>query len=95
MHLIEVYNDRALIKHSALLTIKNYNFVNAICYEKAVRSFPNRLFCRFRTPTLRRSIMECSPRTPTPFKTALTLQDTKYGPLKRVRVCVLVACVCV
>ncbi|GAA6092150.1 transcriptional activator Myb [Tachysurus ichikawai] len=37
----------------------------------------------FRTPTLRRSIMECSPRTPTPFKTALTLQDTKYGPLKR------------
>uniref|UniRef100_A0AAR2LA87 Transcriptional activator Myb n=1 Tax=Pygocentrus nattereri TaxID=42514 RepID=A0AAR2LA87_PYGNA len=37
----------------------------------------------FRTPTLRRSIMECSPRTPTPFKTALTIQDTKYGPLKR------------
>ncbi|XP_036447923.1 transcriptional activator Myb isoform X1 [Colossoma macropomum] len=37
----------------------------------------------FRTPTLRRSIMECSPRTPTPFKTALTMQDTKYGPLKR------------
>uniref|UniRef100_A0A8B9KZ36 Transcriptional activator Myb n=1 Tax=Astyanax mexicanus TaxID=7994 RepID=A0A8B9KZ36_ASTMX len=37
----------------------------------------------FRTPTLRRSIMECSPRTPTPFKTGLTMQDTKYGPLKR------------
>ncbi|XP_030642806.1 transcriptional activator Myb [Chanos chanos] len=37
----------------------------------------------FRTPTLRRSIMECSPRTPTPFKTAMVLQDTKYGPLKR------------
>nr|XP_055045012.1 transcriptional activator Myb isoform X7 [Misgurnus anguillicaudatus] len=37
----------------------------------------------FRTPNLRRSIMECSPRTPTPFKSALTIQDTKYGPLKR------------
>ncbi|KAI5095538.1 transcriptional activator Myb isoform 1 [Silurus meridionalis] len=37
----------------------------------------------FRTPPLRRSILECSPRTPTPFKTTLTLQDTKYGPLKR------------
>ncbi|XP_076874771.1 transcriptional activator Myb isoform X2 [Brachyhypopomus gauderio] len=37
----------------------------------------------FRTPSLRRSIMEVSPRTPTPFKTALTVQDTKYGPLKR------------
>uniref|UniRef100_A0A8C2B8X0 Transcriptional activator Myb n=1 Tax=Cyprinus carpio TaxID=7962 RepID=A0A8C2B8X0_CYPCA len=40
---------------------------------------------RFRTPNLRRSIMECSPRTPTPFKSTLTMQDTKYGPLKRVR----------
>ncbi|XP_062871347.1 transcriptional activator Myb [Trichomycterus rosablanca] len=38
----------------------------------------------FRTPTLRRSIMECSPRTPTPFKTSLSIQDGKYGPLKRV-----------
>uniref|UniRef100_A0A8C1YIK4 Transcriptional activator Myb n=1 Tax=Cyprinus carpio TaxID=7962 RepID=A0A8C1YIK4_CYPCA len=38
---------------------------------------------RFRTPNLRRSIMECSPRTPTPFKSTLTMQDTKYGPLKR------------
>lgn len=31
--------------------------------------------------------MECSPRTPTPFKTSLSIQDAKYGPLKRVRVC--------
>lgn len=38
----------------------------------------------FRTPNLRRSIMECSPRTPTPFKSTLTMQDSKYGPLKRV-----------
>uniref|UniRef100_A0AAY4CJB3 Transcriptional activator Myb n=1 Tax=Denticeps clupeoides TaxID=299321 RepID=A0AAY4CJB3_9TELE len=37
----------------------------------------------FRTPNLRRSIMELSPRTPTPFKTALALHDLKFGPLKR------------
>ncbi|XP_015202209.2 transcriptional activator Myb isoform X1 [Lepisosteus oculatus] len=36
----------------------------------------------FRTPNIRRSIMETSPRTPTPFKTALALQEIKYGPLK-------------
>ncbi|KAL2082459.1 hypothetical protein ACEWY4_022277 [Coilia grayii] len=38
----------------------------------------------FRTPNLRRSIIESSPRTPTPFKTALhALHDIKYAPLKR------------
>ncbi|XP_056588632.1 transcriptional activator Myb isoform X1 [Triplophysa dalaica] len=37
----------------------------------------------FRTANLRRTIMECSTRTPTPFKSALTIQDTKYVPLKR------------
>uniref|UniRef100_A0A7N6AXZ6 Transcriptional activator Myb n=1 Tax=Anabas testudineus TaxID=64144 RepID=A0A7N6AXZ6_ANATE len=36
----------------------------------------------FRTPNIRRSIMESSPRTPTPFRSALTLQESKYGPLK-------------
>ncbi|XP_063079193.1 transcriptional activator Myb [Engraulis encrasicolus] len=36
----------------------------------------------FRTPNLRRSIIESSPRTPTPFKTALALPDIKYAPLK-------------
>uniref|UniRef100_A0A8C9V6T6 Transcriptional activator Myb n=1 Tax=Scleropages formosus TaxID=113540 RepID=A0A8C9V6T6_SCLFO len=36
----------------------------------------------FRTPNLRRSIMESSPRTPTPFRSVLALQDFKYGPLK-------------
>ncbi|XP_023662405.1 transcriptional activator Myb [Paramormyrops kingsleyae] len=36
----------------------------------------------FRTPNLRRSIMETSPRTPTPFRTSLALQEIKYGPLK-------------
>ncbi|XP_067338721.1 transcriptional activator Myb isoform X1 [Channa argus] len=36
----------------------------------------------FRTPNIRRSIMESSPRTPTPFRSALALQEAKYGPLK-------------
>ncbi|XP_048842501.1 transcriptional activator Myb isoform X2 [Brienomyrus brachyistius] len=36
----------------------------------------------FRTPNLRRSIMETSPRTPTPFRTSVALQEIKYGPLK-------------
>ncbi|XP_014354077.1 transcriptional activator Myb isoform X1 [Latimeria chalumnae] len=36
----------------------------------------------FRTPNIRRSIMESSPRTPTPFKNALVAQEIKYGPLK-------------
>eukprot|EP00066_Takifugu_rubripes_P021039 XP_011610305.1 PREDICTED: transcriptional activator Myb isoform X2 [Takifugu rubripes] len=36
----------------------------------------------FRTPNIRRSIMESSPCTPTPFKSASALQEAKYGPLK-------------
>ncbi|XP_071775109.1 transcriptional activator Myb isoform X1 [Centroberyx gerrardi] len=36
----------------------------------------------FRTPNIRRSILESSPRTPTPFRSALALQEAKYGPLK-------------
>ncbi|XP_025150283.1 transcriptional activator Myb isoform X6 [Bubalus bubalis] len=36
----------------------------------------------FRTPAIKRSILESSPRTPTPFKHALTAQEIKYGPLK-------------
>uniref|UniRef100_A0A8D3DBN7 Transcriptional activator Myb n=1 Tax=Scophthalmus maximus TaxID=52904 RepID=A0A8D3DBN7_SCOMX len=41
---------------------------------------------RFRTPTICRSIMESSPRTPTPFRSALALQEAKYGPLKLLNV---------
>lgn len=37
---------------------------------------------RFRTPTIRRSILGTAPRTPTPFKNALAAQEKKYGPLK-------------
>nr|XP_006006862.1 PREDICTED: myb-related protein A isoform X1 [Latimeria chalumnae] len=38
----------------------------------------------FRTPTIRRSILSTTPRTPTPFKNALAAQEKKYGPLKLV-----------
>ncbi|XP_003496613.1 transcriptional activator Myb isoform X1 [Cricetulus griseus] len=36
----------------------------------------------FRTPAIKRSILDSSPRTPTPFKHALATQEIKYGPLK-------------
>ncbi|XP_004401250.1 PREDICTED: transcriptional activator Myb isoform X8 [Odobenus rosmarus divergens] len=36
----------------------------------------------FRTPAIKRSILESSPRTPTPFKHGLAAQEIKYGPLK-------------
>ncbi|XP_068135591.1 transcriptional activator Myb isoform X2 [Hyperolius riggenbachi] len=35
-----------------------------------------------RTPAIKRSIMDSTPRTPTPFKNALAAQEFKYGPLK-------------
>ncbi|XP_008295230.1 transcriptional activator Myb [Stegastes partitus] len=36
----------------------------------------------FRTPNIRRSILESTPRTPTPFRSTLALQEAKYGPPK-------------
>ncbi|XP_069014431.1 LOW QUALITY PROTEIN: transcriptional activator Myb [Embiotoca jacksoni] len=36
----------------------------------------------FRTPNIRRSILDSTPRTPTPFRSTLALQEAKYGPLK-------------
>uniref|UniRef100_A0A8C6V5Q1 Transcriptional activator Myb n=1 Tax=Naja naja TaxID=35670 RepID=A0A8C6V5Q1_NAJNA len=36
----------------------------------------------FRTPAIKRSILESSPRTPTPFRNAIAAQELKYGPLK-------------
>ncbi|XP_031759871.1 myb-related protein A isoform X7 [Xenopus tropicalis] len=38
----------------------------------------------FRTPTIRRSLLAMTPRTPTPFKNALAAQEKKYGPLRAV-----------
>lgn len=40
------------------------------------------MFNSFRTPTIRRSLLGSTPRTPTPFKNALAAQEKKYGPLK-------------
>ncbi|KAG8123817.1 hypothetical protein E2320_019135 [Naja naja] len=34
------------------------------------------------TPAIKRSILESSPRTPTPFRNAIAAQELKYGPLK-------------
>ncbi|XP_036251028.1 myb-related protein A isoform X1 [Molothrus aeneus] len=36
----------------------------------------------FRSPTMRRSLLGSTPRTPTPFKNALAAQEKKYGPLR-------------
>ncbi|XP_029452473.1 LOW QUALITY PROTEIN: transcriptional activator Myb [Rhinatrema bivittatum] len=36
----------------------------------------------FRTPAIKRSLLDTSPRTPTPFKNALAVQELKYGSLK-------------
>ncbi|XP_029281716.1 transcriptional activator Myb [Cottoperca gobio] len=36
----------------------------------------------FRTPNIRRTILESSPCTPTPFKSALAMQEAKYRPVK-------------
>uniref|UniRef100_A0A5S6JXG2 Transcriptional activator Myb n=1 Tax=Xenopus tropicalis TaxID=8364 RepID=A0A5S6JXG2_XENTR len=35
-----------------------------------------------RTPAIKRSILDSTPRTPTPFKNALAAQEFKHGPLK-------------
>lgn len=40
------------------------------------------LSLRFRTPNICRSILESTPRTPTPFRSALAQQEAKYGLLK-------------
>ncbi|XP_076025608.1 transcriptional activator Myb isoform X2 [Genypterus blacodes] len=40
----------------------------------------------FRTPDNRRSILESTPRTPTPFRSALALHEAKYGPHKLLNV---------
>lgn len=51
-------------------------------------------FWSFRTPAIKKSILESSPRTPTPFKHALAAQEMKYGPLKMlVSVCKIIGLV--
>uniref|UniRef100_A0A3Q3QLH0 Transcriptional activator Myb n=1 Tax=Monopterus albus TaxID=43700 RepID=A0A3Q3QLH0_MONAL len=43
---------------------------------------PQKENAMFRTPNIRRSILESTPRTPTPFRSVLALQEAKYGPIK-------------
>ncbi|XP_050015426.1 transcriptional activator Myb [Alexandromys fortis] len=55
-------------------------FIDSVSRSAKARRFWKRN-C-FRTPAIKRSILESSPRTPTPFKHALAAQEIKYGPLK-------------
>lgn len=43
---------------------------------------PHRDSEMFRTPNIRRSLLESTPRTPTPFRSAMSLQESKYGAVK-------------
>ncbi|XP_053104843.1 myb-related protein A isoform X2 [Hemicordylus capensis] len=51
-------------------------------YNKEVTPKDQKENAGFRTPTIRRSLLGSTPRTPTPFKNALAAQEKKYGPLK-------------
>uniref|UniRef100_A0A803YPF8 Transcriptional activator Myb n=1 Tax=Meleagris gallopavo TaxID=9103 RepID=A0A803YPF8_MELGA len=59
---------------------ENLNLDNPALTSTPVCVFLSR--CLVRTPAIKRSILESSPRTPTPFKNALAAQEIKYGPLK-------------
>ncbi|XP_035132671.1 myb-related protein A isoform X14 [Callithrix jacchus] len=74
------------------LNIENPSFTSTpICGQKVLTTTPlhkettpkdQKENVGFRTPTIRRSILGTTPRTPTPFKNALAAQEKKYGPLK-------------
>ncbi|XP_023078158.1 myb-related protein A isoform X3 [Piliocolobus tephrosceles] len=76
------------------LNIENPSFTSTpICGQKVLITTPlhkettpkdQKENVGFRTPTIRRSILGTTPRTPTPFKNALAAQEKKYGPLKTV-----------
>lgn len=62
----------------AVLFLMSFNMQN--CFKACFTNIF--LFLRFRTPNIRRSILESSPCTPTPFRSTMALQESKYGPLK-------------
>ncbi|XP_020944946.1 myb-related protein A isoform X2 [Sus scrofa] len=74
------------------INIENPSFTSTpICGQKVLITMPlhkettpkdQKENVGFRTPTIRRSILGTTPRTPTPFKNALAAQEKKYGPLK-------------
>ncbi|XP_059250648.1 myb-related protein A isoform X2 [Mustela nigripes] len=74
------------------INIENPSFTSTpICGQKVLITTPlhkettpkdQKENAGFRTPTIRRSILGTTPRTPTPFKNALAAQEKKYGPLK-------------
>lgn len=43
--------------------------------------WPHLSSLRFRTPNICRTILDSTPRTPTPFRSALALQEAKFGSL--------------
>lgn len=71
---IKVFKNVCLVDSFYEITVVKVKYLNT-CEQFS-------MFNSFRTPTIRRSLLGSTPRTPTPFKNALAAQEKKYGPLK-------------